>query len=62
MVGIYPWILDGNEKTVNSTVTELPVICCKLAGRFAQAEKLTSTIFQFTNVPTINVGKELHQP
>ena len=62
MIGIYPWIFDGNEKTVTSTVAELPVIFSKPTGRFAQAEKLTSTTVQFTNVPTITAGKELHQP
>jgi len=62
LIGIYPWIFDGNEKTVTSTVAELPVIFSKPTGRFAQAEKLTSTTAQFTTVPTITAGKELHQP
>lgn len=62
MIGIYPWIFDGNEKTVTSIVAELPVIFSKPTGRFAQAEKLTSTTVQFTKVPTITAGKELHQP
>jgi hypothetical protein len=62
MIGTYPWIFDGNEQTVTSTAAELPVIFSKPTGRFAQAEKLTSTTVQFTNVPTITAGKELHQP
>ena len=62
MIGIYPRIFDGNEKTVTSTVAELPVIFSKPTGGFAQAEKLTSTTVRFTAVPSITAGKDLHRP